>query len=69
MEGKVRWVSASILLTFVFYRSLLIGDLVYVENFGSPMLFINSYEVTSDLLEKRSAIYSDRPNVTMLSEL
>lgn len=69
MEGNVRWVSLSFPFQFAFDRSRLIGDMVYVENFGSPMLFINSYDVVSDLLEKRSAIYSDRPNVTMLSEL
>lgn len=45
------------------------GDLIYVENLGIPMLFINSYEVACDLLDKRSAIYSSRPPMIMPCEL
>ena len=33
------------------------------------MLFINSYEVAFDLLEKRSGIYSSRPSFTMSKDL
>ena len=35
----------------------------------SLLLFVNSYEAASDLLEKRAAVYSDRPKLTMFSEL
>ncbi|KLO07686.1 CyP450 monooxygenase [Schizopora paradoxa] len=45
------------------------GDLVYVENVGIPTLILNSFEAVSELLVKRSAIYSSRPHITMFSEL
>jgi len=34
--------------------------------FGQTILFVNSVEVAQDLLEKRSKIYSDRPDFPML---
>jgi hypothetical protein len=37
------------------------GDLTFVRVAGIPLLFISSAEVALDLLEKRSAIYSDKP--------
>jgi len=42
------------------------GDLVYVENVGIPALFIDSYDAASELLDKRSAIYSSRPFILMV---
>ncbi|KAH9897054.1 cytochrome P450 [Cubamyces lactineus] len=36
------------------------GDLVYLDAFGQPILILGTHEVAVDLLEKRSAIYSDR---------
>ncbi|KAI0635126.1 cytochrome P450 [Trametes polyzona] len=45
------------------------GDVVYLSIFGQGLLFLNSMESTSDLLEKRGALYSDRPPSTMLLEL
>ncbi|KLO08857.1 cytochrome P450 [Schizopora paradoxa] len=45
------------------------GDIVYVENIGKPLLILNSYEVASELLDNRSAIYSSRPNLIMAMEL
>ncbi|KLO20176.1 CyP450 monooxygenase [Schizopora paradoxa] len=45
------------------------GDLVFLKVFGQPMLFINSYEVVFELLEKRSGIYSSRPPFTMSKDL
>ncbi|KLO07688.1 hypothetical protein SCHPADRAFT_881328 [Schizopora paradoxa] len=47
----------------------LAGDLIYVESAGIPMLMINSFEIASDLLVKRSAVYSSRPYITMFNEL
>ncbi|KAF7329014.1 putative monooxygenase [Mycena venus] len=41
------------------------GDLVYLEAFGQPLIFLNSSKVAKDLLEQRSAIYSDRPHLEM----
>jgi hypothetical protein len=37
------------------------GDLVYLEVFGQPIILLNSPKAAKDLLEQRSAIYSDRP--------
>ncbi|KLO04286.1 cytochrome P450 [Schizopora paradoxa] len=45
------------------------GDLIYVENVGIPILIINSFETASELLVKRSSIYSSRPYITMFNEL
>ncbi|KAJ7282318.1 putative monooxygenase [Mycena rebaudengoi] len=42
-------------------------DLVYLEAFGQPLILLNSSKVGKDLLEQRSAIYSDRPH--LVSEL
>ncbi|KAJ7890886.1 putative monooxygenase [Mycena olivaceomarginata] len=39
------------------------GDLVYLEAFGRPVVLLNSRKVAKDLLEHRSAIYSDRPHL------
>ena len=39
------------------------GDLVYMSLLGQPFLVVNSAKVASDLFEKRSNIYSDRPEV------
>jgi hypothetical protein len=45
------------------------GPLVYVEALGQPMLIINTQRIALDLLEKRSAIYSDRPYLAMGGDL
>ncbi|TBU23430.1 cytochrome P450 [Dichomitus squalens] len=36
------------------------GDVVYLYAFGQPMIIIGSHEAASELLDKRSANYSDR---------
>ncbi|EIM80470.1 cytochrome P450 [Stereum hirsutum FP-91666 SS1] len=45
------------------------GPLVMVEMLGQKMCIINSAEVALDLLDKRSAIYSERPSMVMVKEL
>ena len=45
------------------------GDMVYVEMFGKKFLMVNKYEVAFELLNKRSSIYSSRPNYVMVNEL
>ncbi|TBU57403.1 cytochrome P450 [Dichomitus squalens] len=45
------------------------GELVYLNIFGQGLLFVNSYEAAVDLLEKRGAIYSDKPRMVMAGEL
>lgn len=49
--------------------NIFVGELVYIENVGVPMLIINSYDAAMDLLNKRSAIYSSRPQLIMTCEL
>ena len=45
------------------------GELVYLNIFGQGLLFVNSHEAAVDLLEKRGAIYSDKPKMIMAGEL
>jgi hypothetical protein len=45
------------------------GDVVYVNVFGQHMVFVNSMDVAVDLFEKRSSIYSDRCNFSMMNDL
>ncbi|KAF8899433.1 cytochrome P450 [Infundibulicybe gibba] len=42
------------------------GDLIHIHIFGRHIMVANSAKVTADLLQKRSRIYSDRPQVEML---
>lgn len=37
------------------------GDIVSVNLFGKRMVILNSLEVANELLDKKGAIYSDRP--------
>jgi hypothetical protein len=37
-----------------------IGDVMYLEAFGQPMLVLDSTQAVSDLLEKRGATFSSR---------
>ena len=52
-----------------FHPPWLIGDIIHVNIFGKHSIFLNSWEVANELLEKRSAIYSDRPRLVMTSEV
>ncbi|PSR76829.1 hypothetical protein PHLCEN_2v8210 [Hermanssonia centrifuga] len=45
------------------------GGIVYAKLFRNPAIVINSVEIARDLMEKRSAKYSDRPVFTLLEEL
>ncbi|KDQ57981.1 hypothetical protein JAAARDRAFT_253315 [Jaapia argillacea MUCL 33604] len=45
------------------------GQLVYLHVFGLGIIFLNDSETAIDLMEKRGAIYSDRPHLVMLSDL
>ncbi|KAL5478381.1 hypothetical protein ACEPAI_2565 [Sanghuangporus weigelae] len=42
------------------------GDLVYINNFGTGYLFLNSYESAFELFEKRGNIHSSRPQTAMM---
>lgn len=45
------------------------GDVVYLETFGQPSVILNSAKAATDLLEKRSSNYSDRPSMPMANDL
>ncbi|EKM75602.1 hypothetical protein AGABI1DRAFT_79771 [Agaricus bisporus var. burnettii JB137-S8] len=45
------------------------GKMFYFEVLGHSILIINDVEVARDLLEKRSAIYSCRPQLKMLTDV
>ncbi|KAJ7244880.1 cytochrome P450 [Mycena rebaudengoi] len=45
------------------------GGIVHAEALGKHIIILNSYKVVSDLLEKRSHIYSDRPYLPMVDLL
>ncbi|KAG8221656.1 cytochrome P450 [Butyriboletus roseoflavus] len=45
------------------------GDITYLHVFGQGLVFLNTPEVAFDLLEKRGAIYSDKPRLVMLGDL
>ncbi|KAB5589224.1 O-methylsterigmatocystin oxidoreductase [Ceratobasidium theobromae] len=44
------------------------SDIVHAEAFGRHIIVLNSIETAIDLLEKRSSNYSDRPELTMISD-
>ncbi|KAJ7909964.1 cytochrome P450 [Mycena leptocephala] len=45
------------------------GEIVHVSAFGQSVIILNSPAAVSDLLERRSAIYSDRPYLTFVGDL
>ncbi|EIW56941.1 cytochrome P450 [Trametes versicolor FP-101664 SS1] len=45
------------------------GDVVFARFFRTPAVVLNSREAAIDLMEKRSAKYSDRPRFILLKEL
>lgn len=71
MEQGIRYV----LSIFFFSRNTYFGTLgdagpVYGLNLaGQPVLVLNSHKVASEVLDKRSAIYSDRPRMIVVSEI
>lgn len=45
------------------------GEIIHISVFGQPIVILNAAQPISDLLDRRSAIYSDRPRMTMAGEL
>ncbi|KIK59245.1 hypothetical protein GYMLUDRAFT_44616 [Collybiopsis luxurians FD-317 M1] len=45
------------------------SDIVHLSALGNSIIVLNSARVVSDLVEKRSSIYSSRPHSVMLGEL
>lgn len=49
-----------------FYYSIYVpGDIVYGYTMGQHVIVLNSLKVVTDLFDKRSHIYSDRPLLPM----
>ena len=46
-----------------------IGDLIQLTVLGQPTIIINSPQLATDILSKKSAIYSSRPHLTMACDL
>lgn len=46
-----------------------LGDMVYMTILGRETVVLNSLTVAQDLLDKRSAIYSDRPRSILIPEM
>jgi hypothetical protein len=49
--------------------SLKLGDLIQLTVLGQPTIIINSPKLATDILSKKSAIYSSRPHLTMACDL
>ena len=48
---------------------VLLGPMTTVSVFGQPMIVVNSAKIAIDMMDKKSAIYSDRPVMPMGGEL
>lgn len=49
--------------------SLILGNIVSISVAGQPLVILGSVEVANEMLDKKSAIYSDRPVMEMAGEL
>lgn len=45
------------------------GDVIFAKFFRTPVVILNSKEAAVELMEKRSAKYSDRPRFLLLKDL
>ena len=45
------------------------GEIVHIKVLGQDIVFLNSFRVAKELLDKRSSIYSDRPRMALINEL
>ncbi|KAI0071338.1 cytochrome P450 [Panus rudis PR-1116 ss-1] len=45
------------------------SDVIGLRIFGTNIVVLNSLEAATELLDKRSSIYSDRPHMTMIEDL
>ncbi|KAH7333649.1 cytochrome P450 [Rhizoctonia solani] len=55
-------------LAFAKLGEQLESDIVYLELLGQKIIILNSVDDALELLEKRSAFYSDRPQIPMVAE-
>ncbi|CAE6358443.1 unnamed protein product [Rhizoctonia solani] len=55
-------------LTFIKLGEQLESAIIYLEILGHKVLVLNSAETASEVLDKRSALYSDRPPIPMVTD-
>ena len=58
-----------VLLRTWMFNSFFTGDMIYFNVLGQHFLILSSLERTTDLFEKKSSNYSDRPRAPMLVDL
>ena len=46
-----------------------LGDLMYFNVAGQPLVFLNSQKVAADLLDRRAGKFSDRPRNIVASDI
>lgn len=46
-----------------------LGDLMYFNVAGQPLVVLNSQKVAADLLDRRAGNFSDRPRNIVLSDI
>jgi hypothetical protein len=46
-----------------------LGDIIYLNAAGQPMVILNSQKIAADLLDRRAGIYSDRPRNIVASDI
>ncbi|EKM54976.1 uncharacterized protein PHACADRAFT_142803 [Phanerochaete carnosa HHB-10118-sp] len=63
MPDNLAWI------TYIRWGEEYNSDILRLSVLGNNLIIVNSLEAASDLLDKRSAIYSDRPEMPMLNDL
>ena len=43
--------------------------MVYVHILGHPVIILNSFKYANELMEKRGALYSDRPQMVFINDM
>jgi len=47
----------------------IVGDAMYLNAFGQPLMVISSLKPTTELLGRRATVYSDRPRMIVANEI
>lgn len=63
------WYVDSLLPDAIYQAPFISGDIVHVTVLGQHIVMLNSAKAVTDLLERRSAVYSSRPQTTMIGDL
>ena len=68
--GKDLWYSEGQLKYVMFFTlNILLGDVIHLSALGDHVVYVNSFAAATELLEKRSSIYSARPRLVMVTEM